>query len=128
MNISDIAEDIVNLVQSGLADKVNPTKINRSVTNVLNKLVKSLVEAQADEDFVVIINTESGVPTGVTSNNTALNGALFVCVDNIAVADDEDNAVIVYDDNIVIGTGDIAICDDVSLYVRAARKYERLNY
>lgn len=128
MNISDIAEDIVNLVQSGLADKVNPAKINRSVTNVLNKLVKSLVEANADEDFVVIVTMESGVPTAVTSNNTALNGALFVCVDNIAVADDEDNAVIVYDDNIVIGTGDIVLCDDVSMYVRAARKYERLNY
>lgn len=128
MNINDIAEDIVNTVQTGMADKVAPAKLQRNVVNILNKLIRTLSEAGADEDYLVVVTMDSGVPQSVMSNNPALNGAVFVCTDNISVADDEDTAVIVYDDNIVVCTGEIVICDETALYLKAARKFERLQY
>jgi hypothetical protein len=128
MNISDIAEEIVNSVQSGMADKIPPAKLQRGVVTILNKLVRSLSEAGVDDDYLVVVTMDSGVPQSVMSNNPALNGAVFVCTDNISVADDEDNVVIVYDDNIVVTTGEIVICDETATYLKAARKFERLNY
>ncbi len=128
MNINDIAEDIVTVVQTGIADKVTPTKIQRNVVNLLNKLIRTLSEAEVDEDYLVVVTMDSGVPKSVMSNNPALNGAVFVCTDNISVADDEDTAVIVYDDNIVVSAGEIVICDDTALYLKAARKFIRMQY
>ncbi len=125
MNISDLAAEIVGTVQSELSNKSSSTRINRQVATILNKLVSSL--SDVDDDCVIAVNMEEGVPFAVSSNNPALHGALFVCTDNISVADDEESAIIAFDDNIVVSAGKVSACDDMSKYISSARKFTRAN-
>lgn len=125
MNISDLAVEIVETVQTELSNKSSHTRINRQVASILNKLVASL--SDVDDDCVVAVNMQEGIPFAVSTNNAALHGALFVCTDHISVADDEESAIIAYDDNIVVGIGKVSACDDISMYMTAARKFSRAN-
>jgi hypothetical protein len=50
-----------------------------------------------------------------------------VCTDNISVADDEELAVIVHDDVIVVSVAQVEPQDDMARYVKSAHKFERLN-
>ena len=124
-SVGDIAAEIITLVQTGLADKVSPVKLNRQVAAQINRVIKNLAEASADDNYVVAVHMETGIPVSVSSNNPALNGALFVCTDNIVVAEDESTAVIVQDDDIVVGVGEVTMFNDTDVLVRAARKYAR---
>ena len=111
MNISQVAKEIMELVQLGLADKTNPVKINRQVTATLNKLIKSISETNIDEEAIVVVDMDAGVPKSISTNIPGLNNAKFVCLDDIAVIDEEDeeNAIIVEDDRVVINAGEIEL-------------------
>lgn len=125
MNISDIAVQIVDLVQAETINKAAASRVNKQVANILHKLVGSL--ADAEDEYVVVINMDSGIPQSVLTNNPALNGALFVCTDNISVADDEEAAVVVYDDTIVVSSGAVEIDGDMHNFVKAEAKFSKLN-
>lgn len=125
MNIDDLAVGILELVQNEIANKSSTVKMTRQVKSLLHKFVAGLTDT--DADYVLAINMHEGLPHTVTCNNPALNGALFVCTDNISVADDEESAIIVYDDNIVVGIGNVSVCSDVQKYIQAARKFDRDN-
>lgn len=127
MNISDIAAEIVDLVQVELANKTSVNKINRLVAGILAKIVSNFSDAEEDGSYVVVVTLNQGLPEAVSSNHPALAGALFICTDNMSVADDEESAVVVYDDIIVVGTGEIDTQDDMTVHTRAAHKFERLN-
>jgi len=127
MNISDTASEIVDLVQTELSNKTNVGKINRQVANILSKIVRNFSDAEDDASYVVVLNLFQGVPESVVSNHPGLSGALVVCTDSITVADDEENAVIVHDDVIVIAVSQVEAHDDMAQHVKAARKFERLN-
>lgn len=125
MNISDLAVEIVETVQTELSNKSSPTRINRQVATILNKLVSSL--SDADDDYVVTVSMQEGVPFAVSVNSPVLHGALFVSTDNISVAEDEESAIIVDDDNIVVSVGKVSACNDINKYISAARKFSRAN-
>lgn len=125
MNISDIAVQIVDLVQAETINKAAASRVNKQVANILHKLVGNL--ADAEDEYVVVINMDSGIPQSVLTNNPALNGALFVCTDNISVADDEEAAVVVYDDTIVVSSGVVEIDGDMHTFVKAEAKFSKLN-
>lgn len=127
MNINSLAFEIVELVQNETANKTNINKINRQVINILNKIVSNFSDTEAD-DYTVVINLDQGLPTSVLTNHPNLNGALFVCTDNISVADDEEAAICVGDETIVVGVGEMQVQDDMSMYHKAAHKFERQNY
>lgn len=127
MNISDTASEIVDLVQTELSNKTNVGKINRQVASILAKIVNNFSDAKDDDSYVVVINAFQGVPESVVSNHPGLIGALVVCTDNIAVVDDEENAVIVHDDVIVVAVSKVEAHDDMARYVKTAHKFERLN-
>jgi hypothetical protein len=127
MNISDTASEIVELVQTELSNKTNVGKINRQVANVLSKIVNNFSDAEDDANYVVVVNLFQGVPETVVSNHPGLSGALVVCTDNISVADDEESAVIVHDDVIVVAVSSVEAQDDMARYVKSAHKFERLN-
>ena len=125
-SVEDIAEEVVQIVQAGLADKINPVKLNREVAAHIKKLIKSTAETMADAEYIVAVQMDAGVPMAISSNNPALAGALFVCTDSILVAEDEDTAVIVQDDTIVVSIGEVSLCDDTEALTRAARKFSRM--
>jgi hypothetical protein len=127
MNISDTASEIVELVQTELSNKTNVGKINRQVANILSKIVNNFSDAEDDANYVVVVNLFQGVPETVVSNHPGLSGALVVCTDNISVADDEESAVIVHDDVIVVAVSSVEAQDDMARYVKSAHKFERLN-
>jgi len=127
MNISDTASEIVELVQTELSNKTNVGKINRQVANVLSKIVNNFSDAEDDANYVVVVNLFQGVPETIVSNHPGLSGALVVCTDNISVADDEESAVIVHDDVIVVAVSSVEAQDDMARYVKSAHKFERLN-
>lgn len=125
MNISDTASEIVDLVQTELSGKTNIGKIKRQVASILSKIVNNF--SDAEDNYVVVVNLFEGVPESVLSNHPGLSGALVVCTDNISVADDEEAAVIVHDDVIVVAVSEMEAQDDMSRYVKSAHKFERLN-
>lgn len=125
MNISDLAVQIVELVQAETSNKAATNKVNKQVANMLNKLVCSL--ADAEDDYVVVINMDSGIAQSVLTNNPALNGALFICTDNMSVVDDEAAAVVVYDDTIIVSSGTVEIDSDMHTFVKAESKFSKLN-
>jgi hypothetical protein len=127
MNISDTASEIVELVQTELSNKTNVGKINRQVANILSKIVNNFSDAEDEANYVVVVNLFQGVPETVVSNHPGLSGALVVCTDNISVADDEESAVIVHDDVIVVAVSSVEAQDDMARYVKSAHKFERLN-
>jgi hypothetical protein len=127
MNISDTAAEIVELVQTELSNKTNVGKINRQVANILSKIVSNFSDAEDEGEYVVVIKLNEGIPDSIVSNHPGISGALVVCTDNIAVADDEETAVIVHDDVIVVAVAEVEAEDDMAQYVRAAHKFERLN-
>jgi len=127
MNISDTASEIVELVQTELSGKTNIGKINRQVANILSKIVHNFSDAEDESNYVVVVNLFQGLPESVVSNHPGLSGALVVCTDNIAVADDEETAVIVHDDVIVVAVSEVEAQDDMARYIRSAHKFERLN-
>ena len=125
MNISDTASEIVDLVQTELSGKTNIGKIKRQVASILSKIVNNF--SDAEDNYVVVVNLFEGVPESVLSNHPGLSGALVVCTDNISVADDEESAVIVHDDVIVVAVSSVEAQDDMARYVKSAHKFERLN-
>lgn len=125
MNISDTASEIVDLVQTELSGKTSIGKIKRQVASILSKIVNNF--SDAEDNYVVVVNLFEGVPESVLSNHPGLSGALVVCTDNISVADDEEAAVIVHDDIIVVAVSEMEAQDDMSRYVKSAHKFERLN-
>lgn len=125
MNISDTASEIVDLVQTELSGKTNIGKIKRQVASILSKIVNNF--SDAEDNYVVVVNLFEGVPESVLSNHPGLSGALVVCTDNISVSDDEEAAVIVHDDVIVVAVSEMEAQDDMSRYVKSAHKFERLN-
>jgi hypothetical protein len=127
MNISDTAAAIVELVQTEISNKTNVGKINRQVANILSKIVHNFSDAEDEANYVVVVNLFQGVPETVVSNHPGLSGALVVCTDNISVADDEEAAVIVHDDVIVVAVSSVEPQDDMSRHVKSAHKFERLN-
>jgi hypothetical protein len=127
MNISDTASEIVELVQTELSNKTNVGKIKRQVVNILSKIVHNFSDAEDDASYVVVVNLNQGVPEMVLSNHPGLSGALVVCTDNISVADDEEAAVIVHDDVIVVAVSSVEPQDDMARHVKSAHKFERLN-
>jgi hypothetical protein len=127
MNISDTASEIVELVQTELSNKTNVGKINRQVANILYKIVSNFSDATEQGDYVVVVNLNQGIPESVLSNHPGISGALVVCTDNISIADDEEMAVIVHDDVIVVSVSEIETEDDMARYVKSAHKFERLN-
>jgi hypothetical protein len=127
MNISDTASEIVELVQTELSNKTNVGKINRQVANILSKIVHNFSDAEDEANYVVVVNLFQGVPESVVCNHPGLSGALVVCTDNISVADDEENAVIVHDDVIVVAVSSVEAQDDMARYIKSAHKFERLN-
>jgi hypothetical protein len=127
MYISDTAAEIVELVQTELSNKTNVGKINRQVANILSKIVSNFSDAEDEGEYVVVIKLNEGIPDSIVSNHPGISGALVVCTDNIAVADDEETAVIVHDDVIVVAVAEVEAEDDMAQYVRAAHKFERLN-
>jgi len=127
MNISDTASEIVELVQTELSNKTNVGKINRQVANILYKIVRNFTSAEEEDNYVVVVNLNQGMPESVLSNHPGISGALVVCTDNISVADDEETAVIVHDDVIVVSVAQVEAQDDMARYVKSAHKFERLN-
>ncbi len=127
MNISDTASEIVDLVQTELSNKTNVGKINRQVANILYKIVRNFTSAEEEDNYVVVVNLNQGMPESVLSNHPGISGALVVCTDNISVADDEETAVIVHDDVIVVAVAKVEAQDDMARYVKSAHKFERLN-
>ncbi len=127
MNISDTASEIVDLVQTELSNKTNVGKINRQVANILYKIVRNFTSAEEEDNYVVVVNLNQGMPESVLSNHPGISGALVVCTDNISVADDEETAVIVHDDVIVVSVAQVEAQDDMARYVKSAHKFERLN-
>jgi len=127
MNISDTASEIVELVQTELANKTNAGKIKRQIASILSKIVHNFSDAEDESNYVVVVNLLQGVPESVVSNHPGLSGALVVCTDNISVADDEELAVIVHDDVIVVAVAQVEAQDDMTSYVKSAHKFERLN-
>lgn len=127
MNISDTASEIVELVQTELSNKTNVGKINRQVANILYKIVRNFTSAEEEDNYVVVVNLNQGMPESVLSNHPGISGALVVCTDNISVADDEETAVIVHDDVIVVAVAKVEAQDDMARYVKSAHKFERLN-
>ena len=127
MNINSLALEIVELVQNETANKTNLNKINRQVINILNKIVSNFSDTEAD-DYTVVINLDQGLPASVITNHPNLNGALFVCTDNISVADDEEAAICIGEETIIVGVGEIQMQDDMTIYHKAAHKFERQNY
>lgn len=125
MNISQVAKEIMELVQLGLADKTNPVKINRQVTATLNKLIKSISETNIDEEAIVVVDMDAGVPKSISTNIPGLNNAKFVCLDDIAVIDEEDeeNAIIVEDDRVVINAGEIELFCNGDIFIKAMNKF-----
>lgn len=127
MNISDTASEIVELVQTEMSNKTAIGKINRQVANILSKIVSNLSDAKEEDNYVVVVNLNQGMPESILSNHPGLNGALVVCTDNISVADDEELAVIVHDDVIVVAVSEVQAQDDMSRLIKSAHKFERLN-
>lgn len=127
MNISDTASEIVELVQTELSNKTNVGKIKRQVASILSKIVHNFSDAEDEANYVVVVNLLQGVPTSVLSNHPGLSGALVVCTDDISVADDEELAVIVHDDVIVVAVTQVEAQDDMARHVKSAHKFERLN-
>lgn len=127
MNINDTASEIVDLVQTELSNKTNIGKINRQVASILSKIVHNFSDAEDEDNYVVVVNLFQGVPETVLSNHPGLNGALVVCTDNISVADDEESAVIVHDDVIVVAVSSVESQDDMARHVKSAHKFVRLN-
>jgi hypothetical protein len=127
MNISNIASEIVELVQQETFNKTNITKINRQVASIINKIVKNFSDAEEGEDYTVLINLQHGLPKSVYTNHPNLSNALFVCTDDVSVTDDEDNAAYIDDDTIVVGVGTVELQDDMSACNKAAQKFERDN-
>jgi hypothetical protein len=127
MNISDTASEIVDLVQTELSNKTNVGKINRQVANILYKIVRNFTSAEEEDNYVVVVNLNQGMPESVLSNHPGISGALVVCTDNISVADDEETAVIVHDDVIVVSVAQVEAQGDMARYVKSAHKFERLN-
>lgn len=127
MNISDTASEIVELVQVELSNKTNIGKINRQVANILSKIVSNFSDAEEEDNYVVVVNLNQGVPESVLSNHPELSGALVVCTDNISVADDEELAVLVHDDVIVVAVDEVQVQDDMARLIKSAHKFERLN-
>lgn len=125
MNIQDLSSDIFELVQHEIANKTSASRIKRQVVGILGKLVDSLTDV--DGDFVVVVHLHEGVPTSITTNNPALHDALFVCTDNISVAEDEENAILVTDDDIVVSVGTVAADNNMEIYKSAAKKFARSN-
>lgn len=128
MNINDLAAEIVDLVQTETSNKTSDAKIRRQVISILSKIVSNFTEAEEEGDYVVVVNLNQGVPEALYSNHPGIIGALFVCTDNISVTDDEERAVIIYDDVIVVSTGEVEAQDDMALHQKAALKFERQNY
>lgn len=127
MNINNLAGEIVELVQQETANKTNITKINRQVVNILNKIVRNFSDTE-DDEYVIAVNLNQGLPTSVLTNHPNLNGALFVCTDDISVADDIETSVNVTEDSIVVGVGEVQVQDDMSMYRKPAHKFERQSY
>lgn len=127
MNISDTASELVDLIQTETSNKLSKPKICKQVAALLNKLVDNLRTAQEETEYVIVINLDQGMPSSVTTNAPELNGALFVCTDDISLADDVDSAILVGEETLIIGTGVIEMEDDMRKYVRSAVKFERLN-
>jgi hypothetical protein len=127
MNISDTASEIVELVQTELSNKTNVGKINRQVAKILYKIVRNFTSAEEEDNYVVVVNLNQGMLESVLSNHPGISGALVVCTDNISVADDEETAVIVHDDVIVVSVAQAEAQDDMASYVKSAHKFERLN-
>lgn len=127
MNIHELAAEIVDLVQAETSNKTSEAKIRRQIVGILNKIVSNFSEAEEDGDYVVVVNLQQGVPESIYSNHPGICGALFVCTDNISVADDEETAVIIYEDVIVVGVGEVEAQDDMAQHTRAAIKFERQN-
>jgi hypothetical protein len=127
MNISDTASEIVELVQTELSNKTNIGKINRQVANILSKIVSNFSDAEEEDNYVVVVNLNQGIPESILSNHPGLSGALVVCTDNISVADDEELAVIVHDDVIVVAVDEVQAQDDMARLIKSAHKFERLN-
>lgn len=128
MNINDLAAEIVDLVQTETSNKTSDAKIRRQVISILAKIVSNFTEAEEEGDYVVVVNLNQGVPESIYANHPGIIGALFICTDNISVSDDEERAVIIYDDVIVVGTGEVEAQDDMALHQKAALKFERQNY
>lgn len=127
MNIFDTASEIVELVETERSNKTASGKIKRQVACILSKIVSNFSDAEEEDNYVVVVNLNQGVPESIASNHPGLSGALVICTDNISVADDEELAVLVHDDVIVVAVSEVQAQDDMARLIKSAHKFERLN-
>lgn len=124
MSIQDLAEDIVDFVQQETSGKVSANKITKQVLSRLNTFVRNISEID-QEDLTIVVQLHEGTPVAVFTNHPTMEGASYVCTDNISVADDEASAIVVSDENIVVGTGVVGTHDNLELYTKAYIKYNK---
>lgn len=120
MTVTELAKELIEIVQRSLADKSSTRVIQKRVIAQLDECI-----GVADSESVIVIKLNCGEPKALTCNNSSMNGATVIFLEDSTMADDTDDIVFVEDENsIVAEVMSAEYNSDLSEYVSASEEFE----
>lgn len=123
MSTAELAKELIDIVQRGLADKTSDRVLCRRVAAQLDTHVGT-----SDDETVLMVKLNCGEPIRLACNNPAINGSPVVFLEDSTMAEEKEACVFVdNDDCIIASVMETEFHSDLSDYMSAADEFEQLE-